>query len=298
MPELAFSLCYRLPAGSNGASATVWIPCVFVALGLLSDRKAGKATDVEDGSNYYVVLLNLSTDPISIWLMYDYHILEELDSTVRWTNPNHGDGNRLFINGDIGCGLASKRVSYLDRYKGFRKHYTNEKDMSPKANHPQTTTPDHKSTRRPLVDEESPSTRSQGSSSSRRSADRDWEVSGDVESALSSVADDDEIAGTLRNTKHHDVCCSDSKRPFNLAMLAPDVDKWDLGNGLDSEELKVCLHTTSMRLGSSLRVRLATKEKQTAFPPLIDMSICGPCVSVGYCGGMRLEREFLSGGFD
>lgn len=251
------------PAGSNGASSTKWIPCVFIALGLLSDRKAGEAADVEaadveDGNNYHVILLNLSTDPISVWLIYDYHMLEELDSTVRWTNRNDGDGNRLFIDGDIYSGFANRRVSCLNRYKGFRKHYTNEEDMCPKANHFQTTTPDHKSTSCPLVEEESPAKRSQTSSSSRESADRD----SDVESALSSVADDDERVGTLRNTKHHDMCCSDSKTPFDLAMLAPDVDKWDLSNGLDPEEVRVCLHATSMRLGSSMRVRLATEDER------------------------------------
>ncbi|KAL8904883.1 MAG: hypothetical protein Q9207_002978 [Kuettlingeria erythrocarpa] len=249
-----FSMPVTPRGGSRNLPAAKLIPCVFVALGWLSEHEAGKA----EKQTYYVVLLNLSTDPISVWLMYDYHLREELECAVRWNNPINGYGNRLFIDGDIGRGLASERVSYLDRYKGFRKHYTNEEDMCPKANHSQTTTPDHKSTRRPLVDGESPAKRSQISSSSKESAGRD----SDVESALSPVADNDQIAGTLRNTEHHDMCFSKSKRPFDLAMLAPDVDKWDLRNGLDSEEVKVCLHATSMRLGSSMRVRAATEDER------------------------------------
>lgn len=250
------------PAGSKDASAAERIPCVFVALGWLSEHEAGKGWNVGDPSTYYVILLNLSTDPISVWLLYDYHMLEELDSTVRSTNRNDGDGTRLFIDGDIGSILASNSVGYLDRYKDFRKHYTNEEDMCPKANPSQTTTPDHKNTHRPLVDEESPSNRSQISSSSRESTDRDSESSREVETpATTSVADDDEIAGTTPSTKHRDTCCSGSDRPFDLAMLAPDVDKWDLDNGMDLEEVQVCLHATSMRLGSSLRVRAATQEE-------------------------------------
>ncbi|KAL8649417.1 MAG: hypothetical protein Q9210_004410 [Variospora velana] len=116
--------------GRNIASAAKLIPCVFVALGWLSASEAGEYPDLDKRKSYYVVLLNLSTDPISVWLIHDYHSREELECITRWTNGNVGDGNPLFINGDITLTVASdSSPMYLDQYKDFRNRYTNEADM-------------------------------------------------------------------------------------------------------------------------------------------------------------------------
>lgn len=249
--------------GRKTASATKLTPCVFVALGWLSDSKPGEYIDLDKRTSYYVVLLNLSTDPISVWLMHDYHSREELECTVRWTNHNVGDGNPLFVHGDIGSVVGSSDSSnhLLDRYKDFRQRYTNEADMRLQEN--AHTTPDHKHAHRAFVDEESPSNRSQiSSSSSTKSAGRDLKHARDFETPPSSLADDDAILPATQGKEHADTCCPNSNQSFDLAMLAPDVDKWDLGNGLDLKEVKVCLHATSMRLGSSLRIRAATDEEE------------------------------------
>ena len=49
-----------------------WKPAVFVALGWLVERQTA-AGKTEERTTNYAVLLNVTTDPISVWLVYDYH---------------------------------------------------------------------------------------------------------------------------------------------------------------------------------------------------------------------------------
>ena len=55
-------------------NGNTWQPAVFVALGWLVERKTA-AGGTEERTTNYVVLLNVTTDPISVWLVYDYHSL-------------------------------------------------------------------------------------------------------------------------------------------------------------------------------------------------------------------------------
>ncbi|KAL8902667.1 MAG: hypothetical protein Q9207_004488 [Kuettlingeria erythrocarpa] len=262
-----FSMPLSLEAGNSTASVAKLIPCVFIALGWLSEPSEN--FDLDKRTSYYVVLLNLSTAPVSVWLMHDYHSCEHLACKVRWTNLKVGDGNPLFVDGNIGSIVAGNDSSnhLLDRYKDFRQRYTNEADMRPQENAYKTTTPDHKHVCRAFADVESLSNRSQISahSYSAESADRDPKFAGiaSITPPDSVTADDDSILPATQGQEHADTCCPNSNQSFDLAMLAPDVDKWDPSNGLDLKEVKVCLHATSMRLGSSLRIREATNEEKS-----------------------------------
>lgn len=63
------------------------LPCVFVALGWLRERDLpSKSEGGGMQTTYYVVLLNLSTDPVSVWLMFDYHLQADDVCLYRWTN--------------------------------------------------------------------------------------------------------------------------------------------------------------------------------------------------------------------
>ncbi|KAL8923011.1 MAG: hypothetical protein Q9208_004823 [Pyrenodesmia sp. 3 TL-2023] len=64
---------------------SIILPCIFVALGWLRGKDLGAAERMQ--TTYYTVLLNLSTCPVSVWLMFDYHIeTEENGDRLRWTN--------------------------------------------------------------------------------------------------------------------------------------------------------------------------------------------------------------------
>lgn len=66
------------------------VECVFIALGWLADhetvKRNGGKKETKKRTTNYVVLLNLSTEPALVWLIYDYHILDYLDAKARWTN--------------------------------------------------------------------------------------------------------------------------------------------------------------------------------------------------------------------
>ncbi|KAL8724865.1 MAG: hypothetical protein Q9181_006642, partial [Wetmoreana brouardii] len=68
---------------------------VFVALGWLVEHNKDPH-DKTKRTTYYVVLLNLTTAPTSVWLTFDYHTKDHLEDEISWTNRLGDYHNALF----------------------------------------------------------------------------------------------------------------------------------------------------------------------------------------------------------
>lgn len=192
--------------------------CVFIALGWLVEHEAlAGRTESKKRTTNYMVLLNLSTNPISVWLIYDYHMQDFVETWYRWTNRLGDYHNGLMINrgeerfvsevqDEFEVVDDSRKNARLDN---FQKLYTNIEEMRPKDGFPLS----------PLPSSHSPTS-------------------------------------TTDDTKGYF-----GLPPFDFALLASDIDAWSV-NGLDQKHVKQCLDGSSVRLGSSLRVKTAN-EKQT-----------------------------------
>ena len=89
----------------DNAESLPHISAVFVALGWLVENEGfvqSGAEQTKRRTTNYVVLLNLSTKPISLWLMYDYHSMDEATEIRsnrlgryhnRLYNRQHGEPN-------------------------------------------------------------------------------------------------------------------------------------------------------------------------------------------------------------
>lgn len=83
-PDMSQNRVLSMRSEASGSLA----PCIFVVLGCLREKDlpvpiSGARMHITN----YVILLNLSTDPVSVWLMFDYHIEDEAnDCYFRWTN--------------------------------------------------------------------------------------------------------------------------------------------------------------------------------------------------------------------
>ncbi|KAL8653696.1 MAG: hypothetical protein Q9210_001946 [Variospora velana] len=86
------------------------LPCVFVALGWLREKDLPSISEGGMQTTYYVVLLNLSTDPVSVWLMFDYHLEADDECRFRWTNRLGDYHNR----GWVGEFVKGRRLPKLD----------------------------------------------------------------------------------------------------------------------------------------------------------------------------------------
>ncbi|KAL8772558.1 MAG: hypothetical protein Q9209_002219 [Squamulea sp. 1 TL-2023] len=64
---------------------TQLVEAVFVALGWLVEHNKD-SYDKRTRTTNYVVLVNLATDPASVWLMFDYHMENYQEDLYRWTN--------------------------------------------------------------------------------------------------------------------------------------------------------------------------------------------------------------------
>lgn len=125
------------------------IPCIFVALGWLREYETDKSVlatqTTKKRTTYYIVLLNLSTDPVSLWLMYNYHIMifDHTGDEKRWTN-RLGEYHNKEFRGNYGEPAFTSEVqdefaglgdisNYIHRYETFCKRYTNEDHMRPRG---------------------------------------------------------------------------------------------------------------------------------------------------------------------
>lgn len=107
--------------------------CVFIALGWLVENEKEEHGTKKSATNY-VVLLNLSTQPTSLWLLYDYHMWDEMEDKVYWTNRLEYPYNKLFYQDRTEERLMSEIQDEFDVGDGpetsaepfnFRAYYTN-----------------------------------------------------------------------------------------------------------------------------------------------------------------------------
>ncbi len=68
----------------DSSSQRTRIDCVFATLSWLVKHE--RANRWSQRLTNYIVLINLSTRPMSVWVMFDYHMRSEIDDAVRFTN--------------------------------------------------------------------------------------------------------------------------------------------------------------------------------------------------------------------
>ncbi|KAL8828969.1 MAG: hypothetical protein Q9170_006369 [Blastenia crenularia] len=204
------------------------VKCVFAWLGWLAERKIQSPTKPAKARTvtYFQLLLNLSTDPVSVWIMYDYHIFSWPD---QWTNPLGPYTNELYRNPSTGPKSKSKdqftgyQSTSMAEYNELRKHYTNIELL------------------RPVRDKKVPSIAMKTPTPPASPANKKDKVGND-------------------KTGYFGL-----RRPFDLALLAPDVKYWSI-NGFKPEEVKTCLYGSNVRLGASM-------QKEPLYPNELDEAL-------------------------
>ena len=230
-----------------------WKPALFVVLGRLVERETADGRTEERTTNY-VVLLNLTTNPISVWLVYDYHsLITECEEEFTYFNR-------------------------LGDYGNWRLHW-NDRDLKTRFSpHVQDPLPDDnenevnrynlycfRETCLGIQDQCFCNVGSQGTvdAGPARAKSEDEEIlrvklvecdsCKDVQNEKTSASTDEAKGGEspLRDFK-----CErgffGQPHLFDLALLAPDFQTWR-PDGLDYAQTMRCLNSTHVRLGSSLR---------------------------------------------
>ncbi|KAL8918614.1 MAG: hypothetical protein Q9208_007258 [Pyrenodesmia sp. 3 TL-2023] len=197
------------------------VKCVFVYLGWLAEQRIQRPKTRQ--VTYFQVLLNLSTDPVSLWVIYAYHIY---DWPYQWTNQLGPYTNRLYNNTgvrhkrkDPNPFCAYKSISQPAGYKDFREtYYTNVDDK---------VLPAQKKTHPAIAPGRPPAApASEGTDGTDMDKDREDEPTTHGYFGL--------------------------RRPFDLALLAPNIKAWT-ADGFDPREIKACLYSSNVRLGASLQ---------------------------------------------
>ncbi|KAL8718859.1 MAG: hypothetical protein Q9181_008141, partial [Wetmoreana brouardii] len=205
-----------------GRSGGGYVPCVFVALGYLAEDVRSDSTNLgARNRTNYVVMLNLSTDPASIWVMYDYHMDDWLESRIRWTNRLGEYSNNLYFSQKERYQEFPKIEDEFEvgsggglRLQDFRKRYTNLNDKRPRFK----------------------------------------KEASDTTSPAVSNGPDDSLTMRDQRTASEDKKGYFGLPQFDLALVAPDFYAWS-SDGLDQPQVKRCLDNSHVRLGSSLRAR-------------------------------------------
>ncbi|KAL8720153.1 MAG: hypothetical protein Q9225_002941 [Loekoesia sp. 1 TL-2023] len=250
--------------------------CVFVALGWLVEHEPIGQQKTRKRTTYYVVLLNLSTQPTSVWLM----------GLLQPAIPDYVDGAITEAPFGLNCldSSVTGATAAASNYQGceigdFRQIYTNMNEMRPKmdkqgdSNVCNARNGAHYSASGFSEDREFTSpNRNDGSESSippiSSSAESSYEKSSDsstttipgnaqrcsLEMGTSSVSEPESYTGGPQGYLDHPY-------PFDLAMLAKDINSWKT-DGLDPEHVVRCLRSTQVCLGSSLRARTTTNAEK------------------------------------
>lgn len=189
------------------------VKCVFVYLGWLAEQRI-QPPPMEREVTYYQVLLNLSTDPVSVWVMYAYDIF---DWPYQWTNQLGPYTNRLYNNARVSHKRKDPNPFCLYKsnsppagYKDFRTSYTNVGEKDPAVATGKTpTTPT-----------------------------REGFYNTDVDHSCDQPTTQSGYFGL--------------RQPFDLALLAPDINTWT-ADGFDPREVEQCLDSSHVRLGASMQ---------------------------------------------
>ena len=209
-------------------NVTEEVPGAFLPLGWLVewDTKAGRKTR---RTSNYVVVMNVATDPISLWLVHDYHPLDdELEQvTVRlgeqdYHNPGYWDiepGVYFGINNPFGKDyktINAKTPTFRQHFLGISSVPSVHKEVGVTGQELHNPTPASK-----------------------------FGIS-------SSSVEAGELAkpqGSPGVTKRGYFDLPDQ---FDVALLAQSIYEWDPLTGLDATRVKSCLEYTHIHLGESL----------------------------------------------
>ncbi|KAL8705882.1 MAG: hypothetical protein Q9201_001030 [Fulgogasparrea decipioides] len=262
-------------------SVSVWVDCdatdsIDPERACVFSMPSSVDSDDDSPSDKLVscILVALGTDPVSVWLMYHYHIQEYCEVVNRWTNRLGEYQYQVFRS--VEPKFASEiqdefaelgdSSSYGNQYQDFRKLYTNEENMRPRRSkesfnqtEPLTQKVAHKH-KLAFSDDESPSNSSDTSaSSSSKITDHervDFKLTANHESPPSSVHGNDDVSGDNHTSNDGGV---------DLALLAPDITVWHGIDSLDRKQVKVYLDSSHMWLDSSRRARTSTNEEKELF---------------------------------
>ncbi|KAL8937671.1 MAG: hypothetical protein Q9211_003564 [Gyalolechia sp. 1 TL-2023] len=232
------------------------LPCIFVALGWLMEE--GKEEGKKQTTNV-VVVLNISTHPMSLWLMFDYHMADFCEMPIRWTNQLGDYKNRLYRNfepaGVSGCRDVFKQYDgpSPDKYQHCNTIRTGIPVMGCNGTSVQSAdTPSD----RTLVDNHKELPEDYTAKPSRDSALHD-SAEDDQDSSWSAAATSSEITWLSPDP---------AKRGFfgipehDLVLLAPDIEAWAT-SGLDEGEVKLCIDKCHLLLGPTMRAQTATADQ-------------------------------------
>ena len=304
------TLCLSSPFSKDPAR----YPAIFVSLGRLVKIESVTHEKGKRQTTNYVVLLNLTTDRISVWLMYDYHTPP--DDAYPFTRLNALEDYRhpdpYFLSQEavqvprLVPRTGSTHQVLLDNslYKSFRSKVLGIEDqclvspLSKVAVIPGVVSVAKsgrklKSTTGNRASNDSHTTAEACSLGSDRKQSM-LVVNGNPKGkttntnlngipanstllpATSNKNTDDDLVSSNCNCKGG---LFDQIHPFDLALLAPDWATWSL-KGLNSADTMKWIANSHVRLGSSMRVFSMLDEKETyeqTDTKVVDFTpLCGP----------------------
>ncbi|KAL8750950.1 MAG: hypothetical protein Q9184_006236 [Pyrenodesmia sp. 2 TL-2023] len=217
------------------------LPCVFVALGWLREKDMGAEERMQ--TTYYVVLLNLSTNPVSVWLLFDYHLEEDDGFPLRWTNRLGNYHNRGWVREFQEGKLLPKLDDHFPAPTGdinrVRQFLTQHSNLKAPFDHP------NELGAKPMPQANGFHKRDPNASFSQGST-----LVGDTDDHVPVRADKlgKDATGYFGLPRH------------DLALLAPDINSWS-SQGFPAEQVITCLRGSHVHLGSTLRAQTATDEQ-------------------------------------
>ncbi|KAL9027988.1 MAG: hypothetical protein Q9196_003574 [Gyalolechia fulgens] len=261
-PEKSKSNVFSTTSGPKDAD-------IFVALGYL--REANLSDEEQRRTTNFVVMLNLTTVPTSVWLMFDYHMDDYEEGPLRLTNRLCNTDNMLYEHELRGRKDATKAqddfASYewvaekhLNAYKNFHRQYTNITQYI-------NITGDG-SRRHPIKDVGTTANTARVRNSSPDASPK----SGHATSSESSEKSTPSVAKSFdcRSERTKMKTSRGNERgyfglpQFDLVLLAPDINTWST-EGFDQRQVWQCLQSTRMLIGPSLRAQSMTGPQEYRF---------------------------------
>ncbi|KAL8750948.1 MAG: hypothetical protein Q9184_006234 [Pyrenodesmia sp. 2 TL-2023] len=240
-------------------------PCIFVALGWLVEEEVGQGAM---RTTNWVVILNLSTDPASVWLVFDYHMEDFAEEQFRWTNQLGNYHNERFSRRGMEPKFVPKvkddfepyKGPLQDNYTGFRHRYTNLGPSNRDAQSSEGSRAHLFSCPRqpnglPPFRYSVPAAQDSGQPSINTV--QDSSDNAPMPPSTSTVPSDAKAQKQLPNPAQGFF----GLPPHDLVLLAPDVTAWSATTGLDPAQVHLCLKNTYTRFGSSLHAKIATGEQ-------------------------------------
>ncbi|KAI4121204.1 MAG: hypothetical protein LQ338_006495 [Usnochroma carphineum] len=250
------------------------LPCIFVALGWLREEETSQG---RKRTTNIVVVLNITTKPASLWLMFDYHMADQIEVPIRWTNQLGHFQNHKFREPTFGSKHCDVFQPYEDRFndkhRQFYQHHFHQLRIG---------TPLKQYNGEPFQNVQTALDETPHDKHNARAEATDrlkgcpalpaaQEVNDGPNSHRYSQEMPSSASDSLENTALVEANSTISSNPkghgffgipeHDLVLLAPDVNAWST-QGLDQKEVKLCLDTCHMRLGPTMRAQTATTDEE------------------------------------